>query len=480
VSVTRRQFLQTAAAVAAARPLRAFAASDRIRYAVVGLHRRGDALVTWARGVPGAELAVLCDLDPEVLERTAAKVARETGVRVDTALDHRRVLERPDVDAVLIATPDQWHTLLAIEAMRAGKDVYVEKPVSHNVWEGRQLVATQRATGRVCQAGTQSRSNPGMLRMIQYVRDGHLGRIQRVVCALYKVRKPLGRRDQPLPIPPGLDFDRWCGPAAKAPIFRDALHHDWHWDFNTGSGDLGNHGVHQMDVARWFLGEPAASPRVVALGGRVGATDAADTPNALLVCHDYPSAPLLFEVRSKPSPDYRPPGFDHVLGGNEIVAVHCEGGMLINQGKHEGVAYDTKGREIERFSGEGHHLRDFFDAVRAGKHERLAAPVREGHVSSAMVHMGNVSYRVGQRLGSAPLAARLKDQPRLGDAFGRLAEHLRANGVDLEKEPLTLGPWLEFDPVRERFVGEGEAAARQCPQYRRDGRPPYVVPEVDA
>jgi predicted dehydrogenase len=261
--IPRRRFLQTSALAAAGVALparswgRVLGANADVRVAVIGLNGRGrDHAASLAR-IPGVRLAALCDVDTAVLDRAKASL-NAGGVR--TYVDLRELLADPDVDAVTVATPNHWHALAAIWAMQAGKDVYLEKPVSHNVWEGRQLVAAAAKYGRVVQAGTQIRSGEGLREAVAWVRAGNLGRITAARGFCYKRRESIGRAGGPQPVPPTIHYDLWSGPAPVEAPRRNTrngpVHYDWHWRFLYGNGDVGNQGIHQMDVARWFSARP--------------------------------------------------------------------------------------------------------------------------------------------------------------------------------------------------------------------------------
>ena len=243
-------------------------------------------------------MAAVCDVDPAVLGHVVETVGKK-GQAVRGFQDVRELLACKDIDAVTIATPNHWHSLAAIWACQAGKDVYVEKPVSHNIFEGRQLVRAARKYQRMVQVGTQARSNPDLIEAVAWVRAGNLGKIQYARGTCYKPRMSIGKGGDG-PIPPGLDYDLWLGPAPKKPLTRKNLHYDWHWMYDYGNGDLGNQGVHEMDIARWFLGQAAVSPRVISIGGRLGYDDDGQTPNTQLVYHAYQGPPLVFEVRGLP------------------------------------------------------------------------------------------------------------------------------------------------------------------------------------
>ena len=306
---------------------RATGANDDIRFAVVGFGSRGLNHIDGLREVKGARMVALCDVDQAILDRQVNKY-RDLGEKIEAYTDIRKLLENKDIDVVSFATPNHWHSLGAIWAMQAGKDVYVEKPISHNVWEGRQVVAAARKLNRIVQAGTQSRSSSGITEGMQWVREGHIGKILRARGLCYKPRPSIGKVDGPQPIPPGIDYDLWCGPAPKEPLMRKKLHYDWHWVWPTGNGDLGNQGIHQMDMGRWALGETALSPRILSVGGRLGYVDDGTTPNSLIVFHDYPTAPLIFEVRGLPaSADSK--SMDKYRGVDIGLVVDCEGGSMV-------------------------------------------------------------------------------------------------------------------------------------------------------
>ena len=300
--LNRRTFLKgsIAAAAALSLPARTYAqaegANGDIRIAVIGFNGRGADHISNYLKLKGARIVALCDVDSAVLEKGAAQM-KKNGLEVETYQDIRKLLENKNIDVVSIATPNHWHSLAAIWAIQAGKDVYVEKPVSHNVWEGRQLVKAAEAHQRIVQMGVQSRSGVGLAAALEWVNAGNLGKIKFARGLCYKPRPSIGKSDSDLAIPATIDFDVWCGPAAKLPIHRKKLHYDWHWVWNTGNGDLGNQGIHQMDIARRFVGEPALSPRVFSVGGRLGYVDDGETPNSMFVFHDYEKAPLIFEVR---------------------------------------------------------------------------------------------------------------------------------------------------------------------------------------
>src|SRR5688572_23846655 len=287
MNLRRRRFLTTTAAGAAAialpvSPIHARRlrrrSSDEIRVAVIGFNGRGRDHIGNFSKMEGVRVVALCDADSSVLAREE-KALSERGITAFTCTDMRHIMERKDVDAVSIATPNHWHALASIWACQSGKDVYIEKPVSHNVWEGRQLVNAARKYDRIVQAGTQARSSAAIAEAFVWMRAGNLGTIRLARGMCYKPRRSIGKVDGPQTVPSNIDYDLWTGPAEMKPLMRKMLHYDWHWDFNTGNGDLGNQGIHQMDLCRWALGESRLAPAVGSIGGRFGYEDDGNTPN---------------------------------------------------------------------------------------------------------------------------------------------------------------------------------------------------------
>ena len=297
-AISRRHFITAAAGSAAALSfpgvLRGFrSANDEIRVGIVGLRGRGKNHIRGFRNQPGVRIAALCDVDTRVLDETRLRFD-EWGEKVETFADVRRLLEQDELDVISIATPNHWHALITIWACQAGKDVYVEKPVSHNVWEGRQMVAAAEKYERIVAAGMQIRSSLAIAEAIDWLHEGHLGEMELARGLCYKPRQSIGKVTGPQKVDREIDYDLWTGPAPMKPLMRRRLHYDWHWVFDTGNGDLGNQGVHQMDLCRWALGESELSPRVVSVAGRFGYHDDGGTPNTQFIYHAYEKAPLLF------------------------------------------------------------------------------------------------------------------------------------------------------------------------------------------
>ncbi len=470
-STSRRRFLQTSAATAvtswtAKSWSQVAGANGDIRVAVIGFGGRGAGHIGAFSKMKGVRLVALCDVDQKILDGEVKKLSEKTKTDVKGYRDIRQLLESKDLDAVSIATPNHWHALGAIWAIQSGRDVYVEKPVSHNVLEGRRIVEAARKYNRIVQTGTQSRSSrAGIAEAIKWVREGHLGKITVARGLCYKPRPSIGKTTGPQAVPENIDYDLWCGPAEKTPLRRKKLHYDWHWVWNTGNGDLGNQGIHQMDICRWFLDEQALAPKVLSFGGRVGYEDDGETANTQIVYQAYEKAPLIFEVRGLPTQKY--------MGGGASCIIHCEGGHVLVPDYRSATAHDKDGNEVKSWKGDEDHFGNFIEAVRSRKTEDLHADILQGHLSSALCHTGNISQRLGQTKSQEELTAALKDDKVLTESFGRMKEHLAENKVDLSKTPLTLGTPLTMDPGTEKFTGNDAANAMLTRPYRA----PFVVPD---
>jgi predicted dehydrogenase len=465
----RRTFLQTAAAGTAAIALparlygRVIGANDQLRIAVIGLRGRGKDHLSGF----GDNVVAVCDCDREVLAAAAPEK------KLMRFVDYRELLAADGIDAVSIATPNHTHAIIAIAAIRAGKDVYVEKPVSHNVWEGRQTVEAARRHQAIVQCGTQSRSSSALQQALHFVRRGELGRPKFAIGTCYKPRRSIGKLDQPLAIPSSIDYELWCGPAELRDLYRPQLHYDWHWDFNTGNGDMGNQGIHQMDLARWFLGENRMSRRVFSVGGRLGYEDAGDTPNTQTVLHEFERSFLIFETRGLPAskafqkPDAWSENMDHYRGCSIGVIVEYEEGHLLIPNYTAAVAFDSDGNEIRRWEGGGDHYGNFIHAVRADERALLTADIEAGHISSALCHTGNVSHRLGTHATLDEVRSQMPDRPEFADSLQRMAAHLSANGINLTEPVLTLGADLRMDAVGEVVLDNSAANELLSREYRQ-------------
>jgi hypothetical protein len=470
-SFLKSSFLTTAALAVPARLWSAVpGANDDIRVAVVGFGGRGGGHISAFSSMKGVRLVALCDCDTKILEGAARKL-KDKGQEVQSYTDVRKLLENKEVDVISTATPNHWHSLITVWSCQAGKDVYVEKPVSHNIFEGRKCVEAARKYNRIVQAGTQSRSMAALPEAWAWLKEGHLGKIKIARGLCYKPRPSIGKVDGPQPIPPNIDYELWCGPALKLPLMRKKLHYDWHWVWNTGNGDMGNQGIHEMDKCRWALGKTELPPKFFSIGGRLGYIDDGETANTQMCVFDYGDVLLIFETRGLPSrtgtkemDNYR----DEKVGQ----VIECEGGWTNGH-----TAYDKDGKELKKFGGKGgggDHFANFIKAVRSRKREDQNADILEGHLSSALCHMGNISHRLGRLADPDELRTALKNDSAAQETLARMEEHLAANGVDLKQSKLTIGPTLKFDPRAERFLDNDKANALVSRPYR----PGFVVPET--
>jgi hypothetical protein len=450
-------------------------ANSDIRIAVLGTRLRGAQLIAAFKQIPGVRIVALCDVDSEVLAEQKQKLA-SAGIPVEALVDFRRILDRKDIDAVVIATPDHWHAHMTVSACQAGKDVYVEKPVSHNIWEGRKMVEAARKYHRVVQAGTQNRSDAGLQQAAEFMRQGGLGEIKLARVFDYVRRESMGKVDCSQPVPKTVDYDLFMGPAPLEPLRRKNLHYDWHFVWPTGTGDCGNRGVHTLDHARWMIGQETIAPRVLTIAGRCGWEDDGETPNSQITFFDCQPVPMLFELRSLPSAKGSVK-MDSFRGIAASMIIECEHGYLTG-GRGGARAFSPQGKVIRQFKGDGGvtHPANFIAAMRSRRVSDLRADILQGRVSTNFCHLANVSYRVGRRREPMGISDALKEQPLLRESFERIQQHLTANEVDLTKAPLTVGPMLAFDSESERFTGEGSQAANRLLQ--REYRPPFVIAEV--
>jgi predicted dehydrogenase len=504
-ALNRRQFLKSSAAVAAGAALtrltiapssvlaakapgpRVRGANEDIRVAVVGFRGHGWTHINAYLKIPGVRVVALCDADKDVLD-DGIRTLKNRNVKVDRYLDVRKLLEDKSIDAISTATPNHWHALVTVWACQANKDVCVEKPVSHNIWEGRKMVEAARRYNRIVQADLDSRSNEGIQEAVQYTQQGNLGKIVVVRGFCYKRRTSMGKVDGPQKVPESVDYNLWCGPAPMGPLMRKKLHYDWHWVWPTGNGEIGNNGPHQLDICRWVLGKTGLPPRVMSIGGRFGYDDDGETPNTQIAIYDYQPAPIIYETRGLPRKKsdsamdvYRGISSTGVVmqsgrngpGPNTGVIVQCEHGFVDIPGL---VAYDNKGKEVKRFNSGGVGPQaNFIKAVRSRKISDLRTDILEGHLSTSLCHMGNISYRIGKESSNEQIREVIQGDKDSLEAFGRFQAHLSAHGVDLKKTPTVLGPWLKMNSRKEKFSGKFKKRANEL--LKRNYRKPFVIPK---
>ncbi len=461
---TRRSFIKKSlwmgAALGLAPHARVLGANDDIRVAVVGFRSQGSNHIRWLRGLPKVRIVGLCDADRNVLEREMER-AKKHKENVNGCIDVRELLEDKNIDAVSTATPDHWHALVTIWACQAGKDVYCEKPLCHNIWEGRQMVKAARKYNRIVQFGNQNHSHQtGELQL----EKGNLGKIQVAYTCLHRSRNSIGKVKGPQPVPKSVDYNLWTGPAPLKPLRRERFHYDWHWVWPTGTAEIGNNGIYPLDACRLSLGQKTLPKRVMSLGGRFLFNDDGETPNTQVALFDYDPGPLvIFELRNLPAKD-----------GPELLSkkIYCEKGQS-SYPRWDGPVGDKGG-----YSGHQGHLYNFISAVRSRKVSDLRSDVQEGYLSTSLVHMANISYRLGTLSSPDQLREAVQDQGSdAADTVERFLDHLKANGVDWSQTEAFLGPWLEMDQEREQFIGSSYLTDWANDFMRGHYREPFVIPD---
>lgn len=402
--------------------------NEDVRMGVIGVRGRGSSHIDGFQSLPGVQVVALCDIDETVLRQRGEDLEQRTKRKLKVFTDMRQMLDDAQIDAVSIATPNHWHSLAGIWAMQAGKDVYVEKPCSHNVWEGRQLVNAARKYHRLCQHGTQGRSCPAIREAMDHLHNGLIGDIYMARGLCFKWRDTIGKTPDE-PVPAGVNYDLWLGPAPKRPFSRNRFHYNWHWHWDYGNGDMGNQGVHEMDMARWGLGV-GLPKKIQAAGGHYMFDDDQETPNTLLTTFEYPDEKklLVFETRH-----WITNHEDFGSGPSNAVGVTfygSKGYMQVEYFKYRTFLgrERTPGptRESQR-----NEWATFVAGVRSRNPADLGVEIEEGHLSSALCHLGNIAYRLGRT--------------------------------------------VHFDPATETFTGDEAANALLTRQYRS----PYVVPKIE-
>lgn len=483
IHTSRRKFLKGSlyGAASLAVPMSTWArpigANDDIRIGFIGIGKdakgRGSNHLAEFPRLKGCRAVAVCDADAAVLDIVKSK---HSGGQMEYYQDFRKLLENKDVDAVVIATPNHTHTMIAIAAMQAGKHVYVEKPVSHNMWEGRMLAKhAAKHPELIVQHGMQRRSDEGWLEIKAFVKGGAIGKpiVSRGFC--YKLRDNIGKIGNAVPPPASVDYNLWCGPREIEPVHRKSFHYDWHWQWQYGNGDIGNQGPHQTDVARWLIDDPATMPAsVISVGGRFGYDDDATTANTQIAFYDFKPVPVIFEVRGLPDADMnfkgRKPKYRNVVEvGN---CLECEGGYVT-----DGKAWDNNGKSIQSFKkndGAGHQQK-FLDSIRSGK-QAPTHTAETGHLSAAIAHMANHSYRLGKEMSSGEVKEKLQGNKMFAETYDRMLEHLTKNKIDVAATKITLGPMLTIDPATEKYTGEFAAEANKLNMetYRKE----FSLPEA--
>jgi predicted dehydrogenase len=420
-------------------------ANDRIRVGIIGIRGMGQSHIQSFNALENVEVVALCDVDENLFDERIKKHFTDKGLsRPRRYTDLRKLLNSQDIDAVSIVTPNHWHTLAAIWAIQAGKHVTVEKPCCHTFWEGQQLVKAAEKYDVIVQDGAEQRSNPCAQSMAEYLHGGKLGEVYMGKGFCYKWRETIGKAVEE-PVPNGVDYDLWLGPAPKRPFTRNRFHYNWHWQWDFGNGDMGNQGVHEVDIARWGLGVKLPT-KISAIGGHFMFDDDQETPNQLMATFEFPSEEggsdkkkiMQFEVR-------------HWItdrGGLDMETDHAGNNYMTSSANTVGnTFYGAEGYMIkdvntwktfmgkdresgQESSGLGNHYQNFVDAIRSGDQSINNAPIEEGFYSCALIHLANISYRLGRT--------------------------------------------LDFDPEDMKFMHDEEANSMLTKEYRK----PFEVPEI--
>ncbi len=382
--------------------------NDRIRHAGIGLGGQGRRLCETLSEFGDCEVVAVCDVDPA--RRAEAKSKLPNPGKIREVEDYHEILDDPTIDTISIGTPDHWHGPLAIAGVLAGKHVYVEKPCCHNIHEGRMMVEAARKTGKCIQQGTQSRSGEGTLQGIQALKEGIIGKVRMAKATNSQMRGPIGRAEPSDP-PPGVNYDLYLGPADKTPFTANRWHYNWHWWWDLGTGDMGNDGIHQLDVARWGLGV-GVPKTVTAVGGQLFYDDDHQTPDTQIVTFEYDHCYLTYEMRLWAN--YGLEGFD-----NAVIFYGDGGTFMIDR---SGCYIHRIGEERKNFSGGislNLHLRNFLDAVHAEDPSKLNAPIEVAFESVSLVHLGNIATRVGGKLYYDAETCRFKDNEEANNLIAR-------------------------------------------------------------
>ncbi len=458
-------------------------ANDRIRIGVAGLHGRGQVHIGEFSRIPGVQVACLVDPDASLHEPRARRVRDLSGVPPTCVQDVRRALDDRNLDAISIATCNHWHAPITIWACQAGKDVYVEKPLSHTLWEGRKCVEAAEKYRRIVQHGTQSRGVASWRKTIAAIAAGGHGKVTVSKGYASKLRWSIGFKPDE-PAPETLDFDLWLGPAATRPFNRNLVHYNWHWFWDFGNGEIGNQGAHQMDIARWGIPGATLPKRILSLGGRwvqstaghAPLTDQGLTPNMQLSVFDYGDCLLIFEIaglndRTLIAGNPRPP----TRVENEFYTTEgvFTAGKFTARDRGTSEALDAHAKTWAESEFDTHIFANFIQCVRSRRREDLCADVLEAHRSTALSHLANISYRLGEQVAGATPIPVFGDNEHVDRSWQRIKQGLKdALGLDLTTTQYQLGKLLEFDPESETFVGDAAANRLLTRQYRA----PFTLP----
>lgn len=417
----RRHFMMSAAAAA---PLTASAfasANDTIRVAVVGTRGQGNSHIRSYLPMKNVEIAALCDIDESILNKRLSEIESKSGKKPAAYTDLRKLLEDKSIDAISIATPNHSHTMQTIWSLQAGKHVYVEKPCSHNVFESRQIVAAAKKYNKLVQHGTNSRSTEGLKEAVQQLRGGTIGDVYMSRGLCFKWRDTIGRKPV-APVPAGVHYDLWLGPAPKREFTENRFHYNWHWFWDYGNGDFGNQGIHEVDICRWGLGVTLPT-RVSAMGGHFMFDDDQETPNVMTANYEFNDGGkkkfMVFEVRHWIT--NHEAGIGGEKPGNTVgnVFYGSKGYMAIDGYATYATFLGKEQQPGPAKKAGGSNWENFIAALRSGKQEDLNAPIQEGAYSCTLMHLANISYRLGRTLEIDPATGDVKNDPEAMKMYTR-------------------------------------------------------------
>lgn len=403
-----------------------FGANDRINAAVLGLNGRGKAHVSGLMNQENVQVTALCDPDMNVLQERQKAFKEKYNKDVSLVQDLRRVFDDKDIDVVSIATPNHWHALSVIWACQAGKDCYVEKPGSHNIWEGRKMVEAVHKYDRIVQHGVQLRSSPAVNQAIQLLREGYIGRVYMARGLVFRWRPDIG--DQGFsPVPDGLDYNLWTGPAPMRPFTRNLVHYNWHWHWDYGNGDVGNQGIHETDLCMWGL-DVGLPTKITSMGGKFLWDDCKEVPEVLTSVYHYPEENKIIQFEVRPWCTNSEEGVDvgNIFYGDKGVLVvngYDKFKTYLGQNREPGISGDDGGiaaSGIDRGAGgtDG-HFANFIQAVREHDASILNAPVETAHLASGLAHLGNIAYRMDKVLTFNPHAEQFVNDPEADEMLSR-------------------------------------------------------------
>ncbi|MEM6885681.1 MAG: Gfo/Idh/MocA family oxidoreductase [Verrucomicrobiota bacterium] len=485
--MNRRSFLKTScgAFTCSLIPGSVLGANDRIRVALIGAGWRGIELAEQAVLVNGVELVTLCDPDQERLDIAAEKLKEfsrnESGFQLKR--DFRAVLDDPEVDALLVGTPNHWHAHMSVMACAAGKDALIEKPLCHTPWEGWRMIEAAEHYGQIIAGGYQGRSDSGWLDFFDYLESNNqpLGALKQVHSLWYRLRKSIGKRKSPLPYPEKLDYQLWLGPARDESIFRNRFHYDWHWNWNTGNGEISNLGAHYMDTAMWCLGDPkGGAVRLLTAGGRFIWNDAGETPNMHFAHFDLGNQiPVSLEVRNLPlKPSGGRNGFKGIGGGT--IATY-EGGEF-RGGRGGGKLYDNQNKVIEKFPGDagGDHLPSFFRAIRSRKNSDLRCSLEDSVQSTLYTLLAGIGFRIGSAFDSQDMSRAIEtESAEVQSLWQHLQRQMSHWDIDESQKPWRFCNSLTYNIEQQKFTDASDSAELAAAQslHQREYRTEFPFPQ---